>query len=33
MYPRANTLGIIVKDDYILFEEQKGKHLKGIGFY
>lgn len=33
MYPRANTLGIIVKDNYILLEEQEGKHLKGIGSY
>jgi 8-oxo-dGTP pyrophosphatase MutT (NUDIX family) len=33
MYPRANTLGIIVKDHYLLLEEQKGKHSKGIGFY
>jgi 8-oxo-dGTP pyrophosphatase MutT (NUDIX family) len=33
MYPRANTLGIIVKDNYLLLEEQKGKHSKGIGFY
>ncbi|NLP49810.1 NUDIX domain-containing protein [Bacillus sp. RO1] len=33
MYPRANTLGIIVKDNYILLEEQAGKHSKGIGSY
>jgi 8-oxo-dGTP pyrophosphatase MutT (NUDIX family) len=33
MYPRANTLGIIVKDNYLLLEEQKGKHSKGVGFY
>jgi hypothetical protein len=33
MYPRANTLGIIVKDNYLLLEELKGKHSKGIGFY
>jgi ADP-ribose pyrophosphatase YjhB (NUDIX family) len=33
MYPRANTLGIIVKDNNILLEEQEGKHSKGIGFY
>lgn len=33
MYPRANTLGIIVKDNYILLEEQEGKHSKGIGSY
>lgn len=33
MYPRANTLGIIVKENYILLEEQEGKHSKGIGSY
>jgi 8-oxo-dGTP pyrophosphatase MutT (NUDIX family) len=33
VYPRANTLGVIVKDNYILLEEQEGKHSKGIGFY
>ncbi|MBM7621100.1 8-oxo-dGTP pyrophosphatase MutT (NUDIX family) [Bacillus tianshenii] len=33
MYPRANTLGIIMKDNYILLEEQEGKHSKGIGSY
>ncbi|KPB06276.1 NUDIX hydrolase [Bacillus sp. CHD6a] len=33
MYPRANTLGIIVKDNDILLEEQEGKHSKGIGSY
>lgn len=33
MYPRANTLGIIVKGNYILLEEQEGKHSKGIGSY
>ncbi|MCR8848329.1 NUDIX domain-containing protein [Rossellomorea sp. SC111] len=33
MYPRANTLGIIVKGNYLLLEEQKGKHSKGVGFY
>lgn len=33
MYPRANTLGIIVKDNYILLEEQEGTHSKGIGSY
>ncbi|MGD6960106.1 NUDIX hydrolase [Rossellomorea aquimaris] len=33
MYPRANTLGMLVKDNDLLLEEQKGKHSKGIGFY
>lgn len=33
MYPRANTLGIIIRDNYILLEELEGKHSKGIGFY
>jgi 8-oxo-dGTP pyrophosphatase MutT (NUDIX family) len=34
MYPRANTLGILLKDEYILLEEQEGKHSKGNGpFY
>lgn len=33
MYPRAKTLGLIIKDNYILLEEQEGKHSKGIGFY
>ncbi|MGD6874287.1 NUDIX hydrolase [Sutcliffiella horikoshii] len=33
MYPRANTLGIIVNDNYILLEEQEGTHSKGIGSY
>jgi ADP-ribose pyrophosphatase YjhB (NUDIX family) len=33
MYPRANTLGIILKNDYILLEEQKGKHSKGYGLF
>lgn len=33
MYPRANTLGLIIKDNYILLEEQEGKHSKGIGYY
>ncbi|MCA1063780.1 NUDIX domain-containing protein [Rossellomorea sp. AcN35-11] len=33
MYPRANSLGVIVKDNFILLEEQEGKHSNGIGFY
>lgn len=33
MYPRANTLGIIIKNNKILLEEKKGKHSKGIGTY
>ncbi|NQX71673.1 NUDIX domain-containing protein [Paenibacillus alba] len=33
MYPRANTLGLIIKDNQILLEEQEGKHSKGIGHY
>lgn len=33
MYPRAKTLGLIIKDNYILLEEQEGKHSKGIGYY
>lgn len=33
MNPRANTLGLIIKDNKILLEEQEGKHSKGIGIY
>lgn len=33
MYPRANTLGLIFKDNFILLEEQEGKHSKGISYY
>jgi hypothetical protein len=33
MYPRANTLGIILKKNYILLEEQKGNHSKGNGLF
>jgi ADP-ribose pyrophosphatase YjhB (NUDIX family) len=33
MYPRANTLGIIIKNDYILLEEQTGKHSMGHGLF
>lgn len=33
MYPRANTLGIIIRNNKILLEEQEGKHSKGAGTY
>ena len=33
MYPRANSLGIIYKDNYFLLEEQEGKHSQGTGYY
>lgn len=33
MYPRVNTLGIIISNKKILLEEQEGKHSKGIGTY
>jgi 8-oxo-dGTP pyrophosphatase MutT (NUDIX family) len=33
MRPRANTLGLILKDQFILLEEQEGKHSKGMGYY
>ncbi|QUG41664.1 NUDIX domain-containing protein [Psychrobacillus sp. INOP01] len=33
MYPRANTLGIIINKNKILLEEQEGKHSKGTGTY
>lgn len=33
MYPRTKSLGLIIKDNYILLEEQVGKHSKGIGYY
>jgi ADP-ribose pyrophosphatase YjhB (NUDIX family) len=33
MYPRANTLGIILQHNCILLEELEGKHSKGIGLY
>lgn len=33
MQPRANTLGLILKDQFILLEEQEGKHSKGSGYY
>ncbi|GAQ19031.1 DNA mismatch repair protein MutT [Oceanobacillus picturae] len=33
MFPRANTLGIIIKDNCILLEEKEGTHSKGEGYY
>src|SRR5690625_5274266 len=33
MYPRANTLGLLIKDNNILLEEQEGKHSKGTGYF
>lgn len=33
MSPRANTLGIIYRDDQILLEENGGKHSRGTGIY
>jgi ADP-ribose pyrophosphatase YjhB (NUDIX family) len=33
MFPRANSLGLIMKENHILLEEQEGKHSKGIGLY
>lgn len=33
MRPRANTLGIIVKDGHVLLEENRARHSKGYGFY
>ncbi|MEI4770851.1 NUDIX hydrolase [Psychrobacillus sp. FJAT-51614] len=33
MYPRAKSLGIILKDNKILVEERKGKHSTGNGLY
>ncbi|TDQ39807.1 NUDIX hydrolase [Aureibacillus halotolerans] len=33
MYPRANTLGLMIKDNCILLEEFEGKHSKGTGLY
>ncbi|MEK3981497.1 NUDIX domain-containing protein [Psychrobacillus sp. FSL K6-2836] len=33
MYPKANTLGIILRNNKILLEELEGKHSKGIGIY
>ncbi|WP_235318369.1 NUDIX hydrolase [Planococcus sp. CAU13] len=31
--PRANTLGILYKNNHILLEEIVGKHSRGTGFY
>lgn len=31
MYPRANTLGLIIRNNEILLEEKEGKHSKGTG--
>jgi 8-oxo-dGTP pyrophosphatase MutT (NUDIX family) len=33
MHPRANALGLIIKEDCILLEERYGKHSKGVGYY
>ncbi|ATP40897.1 DNA mismatch repair protein MutT [Solibacillus sp. R5-41] len=33
MYPKAKTLGIIMRNNKILLEEQEGKHSKGTGIY
>ncbi|MEK4627099.1 MAG: NUDIX domain-containing protein [Solibacillus sp.] len=33
MRPRANTLGLILKGNTILLEEQVGKHSQGFGVY
>ena len=33
MYPKANTLGIILRNNKILLEELEGKHSKRIGIY
>ena len=33
MRPRANTLGLIIKGNYILLEEQNRKHSQGNGIY
>lgn len=33
MYPRAITLGLLIKDDYLLLEELEGKHSTDTGFY
>jgi ADP-ribose pyrophosphatase YjhB (NUDIX family) len=33
MNPRAISLGIIIKDEYILLEERNGEHSKGVGIY
>lgn len=33
MYPRAITLGLLIKDDYLLLEELEGKPSTDTGFY
>lgn len=33
MFPRAKSLGLIIKDNKILLEEQEGKHSKGTGIF
>lgn len=33
MRPRANTLGIVLRDRYVLLEEQNREHSKGTGPY
>lgn len=33
MYPRANALGIITRNKYVLVEEQSGTHSRGVGTY
>ncbi|GGE78518.1 NUDIX hydrolase [Priestia taiwanensis] len=33
MHPRANVLGLLMKDNCILLEERYGKHSKGTGYY
>ena len=33
MYPKAKTLGILLRDNKILLEELEGKHSKGTGKY
>ncbi len=33
MNPRANTLGLIFRGNYILLEEQIGLHSQGSGVY
>lgn len=33
MFPKAKTLGIVTRDNYILLEEQEGTHSKGHGIF
>lgn len=33
LYPRANALGIVIRNEQILVEEQSGSHSKGTGTY